>query len=86
MENSQLKEEFEQVNESSGTSPHRYGKEAFRKEKKAKCNKNLFWLGGAIVALVIWKYCGSTHKKSGLLSMLDGDKSSCPTDLLKSRR
>jgi len=34
MENSQLKEEFEQVNESSGTSPHRYGKEAFRKEKK----------------------------------------------------
>lgn len=84
MENSQLKDEFEQVNESSGTSPHRYGKEAFRKGKKAKCNKNILWLGGAIVALIIWKYCDSNSKKSSLLSMLDCKKSSCPTDLLKS--
>lgn len=36
MKNSQLKDEFEKVNESSGTSPHRYGKEAFKKSKKSK--------------------------------------------------
>ena len=40
MKNSKLKDEFEQVNESSGTSPHRYGKDAFKKDKKTKKNNS----------------------------------------------
>ncbi|MEN5055551.1 hypothetical protein [Sphingobacterium kitahiroshimense] len=83
MKNSKLKEEFEQVNESSGTSPHRYGKEAFKKENKRSCNKNLFWLGGAIIALAIWKYCDSRDQKNSILTMLSGHKSSCTDDLKK---
>jgi hypothetical protein len=83
MKNSKLKEEFEQVNESSGTSPHRYGKEAFKKEKKGSCNKNLFWLGGAIIAMAIWKYYDSQGHKNSFLAMLGGHKSSYTDDLKK---
>lgn len=82
MKNSQLKDEFEKVNETSGTSPHRYSAGAFKKDKKVKCNTNIFWIGGAIVTLLIWKYCQSSHSKNSLLSLLGCEKSSCKKNTL----
>lgn len=70
MKNSKLKDEFEQVNESSGTSPHRYGKEAFKKDKKRKKNNNIFWIGGAIVALLVWKYCQNDPAKKNVAGFI----------------
>lgn len=83
MKNSQLKDEFEKVNESSGTSPHRYGKEAFEKGKKGKCNTNLFWIGGAVVALIVWKYCRANPSKNNLLTFLACDDRDGLTDRFK---
>lgn len=74
MKNSQLKDEFEKVNESSGTSPHRYGKEAFKKSKKSKKNNNAFWIGGAIAALLVWKYCQANNSNKSLLSLINCKK------------
>ncbi|UIR57278.1 hypothetical protein LZQ00_05545 [Sphingobacterium sp. SRCM116780] len=69
MKNSKLKEEFEKVNESSGTSPHRYGPEAYRKDKKTICNKSLLWIGGAIGLLLILRHYQSGKSIKALLPL-----------------
>ena len=77
MKNSQLKDEFEQVNESSGTSPHRYSEAAYCKNKKAKCNKSLYWVGGIIGAVILWRCCQSSSSKNSLLSLFSCHEGSC---------
>lgn len=77
MKNSKLKEEFEHVNESSGTSPHRYSKAAYGKHANVKCTKNLYWIGGLIGAIILWRCCQSDNSKKGLFSFLSCHEGAC---------
>ncbi|AIM37135.1 hypothetical protein ACFX5U_09895 [Sphingobacterium sp. SG20118] len=83
MKNTKLKDEFEKVNESSGTSPHRYSTEAYQKPKKAKCNKNLLWIGGAIGLYLMWHCCQSGKSKNSLFSFLGCSADSCNSESCK---